>query len=135
MHPMLGGYVCKSHGGLAPGAKRKAAQRVRDMLADAIDPDHALREAGRLAYSDIRALFDEAGNILPVKQWPEGLARSIAGIDVLKRNVVSGDGKQDEVLKVRLWDKVRALEMLFKHLGLLKDTLEHSGEVKFTWEK
>jgi hypothetical protein len=35
--------------------KRKAADQVTDL----IDPDRALREVARLAYSDVGELFDE----------------------------------------------------------------------------
>lgn len=118
------------HGGSAPQVKRKAQER----LADLIDPDRALREAARLAYSDVRQLFTPEGNMLPVHEWPDDLAAAIGGVEVLKKNVTSGDGKQDDVLKVKVWDKPRSLEFLLKHLGLLTERLEHSGEVSFKWE-
>ncbi len=31
--------------------------------------------------------------------------------------------------EVKLWGKIRALELLATHLGLLKTKVEHSGEV------
>lgn len=99
--------------------KAKAAQRVADMLADAIDPDRVLREAGRLAYSDIRELFDENGNFLPIKKWPDDVARAVASVEVVKKNVTTGDGKVDDVLKVRLWDKPGKLQNLMTHHGQL----------------
>jgi len=128
--PIPGGTVCSKHGGSAPQVKRAAARR----LADLIDPDRALREGARVAYSNVRALFDDNGNLKPMKDWPEDAAAAVAGIEVVKRNVDSGDGKIDDVIKVKLWDKVRALEMLFKHLGLLVERLDHTGEIKISWE-
>ena len=118
--PINGGVVCRMHGGSAPQVKRKAAER----LADLIDPDRALREAACLAYSDVRMLFDDEGRLKPVKDWPDELAAAIGGIEVLKRNVDSHDGRTDDVIKVKVWDKGRALEMLFKHMGLLTERLE-----------
>ena len=44
----------------------------------------------------------------------------------MKRNVDSGDGHTDDVIKVRLWDKPRTLEMLMRHLGLLQEKLNVS---------
>jgi phage terminase small subunit len=103
-----------------PCVKRKARER----LADLIDPDRALREAARLAYSDVRALYDEQGKLKPVKDWPDDLAAAIGGVEFVRRNVEGGDGHQDDVIKVKVWDKPKALEMLFKHMGLLIERSE-----------
>lgn len=116
---MHGGRVCQKHGGMAPQVKRKAAER----LADLIDPDRALREGVRLAYSDIRELFDVRGNLRPVKEWPAEVAAAIAGVEVVKRR---SEGETDTVTKVKVWDKPSVLGMLYKHLGLLKDRVELS---------
>lgn len=118
------------HGGSAPQVKRKAAER----LADLIDPDRALREAARLAYSDIRQLFDERGNLKPVKDWPDGLASAVASVEVVKKNLTAGDGQTDDVIKLRLWDKPKNIELLFKHLGLMEERVHHEGEVTFKWQ-
>lgn len=119
--PIKGGFVCHTHGGAARQVKRKAAQRIKDMLAEAIDPDRVLREVGRLAYSDIRRLFDERGNFLPIQKWPDDIAHAVASVEVLKRNVTTGDDKIDDVLKVRLWDKPGKLENLMRHHGQLEE--------------
>lgn len=129
--PILGGTVCRYHGGGCPQVKRKAAER----LADLIDPDRALREMARLAYSDIREVIDAKGGILPIHQWPKELAAAVSSVEVLKRNVASGDGHTDDVLKVRLWDKPKNLEMIGKHLGLFIEKVEHSGAVELCWKE
>ena len=121
---ILGGAVCPTHGGSAPQVKAAAAQRVRDMLAEAIDPNRVLREKGRLAYSDIRELFDDAGNVLPIKKWPEDAARAVASVEVVTKNLTTGDGKVDEVIKLKLWDKLGALTNLMKHHGQLTEKLD-----------
>lgn len=45
----------------------------------------------------------------------------------------SGDGERKQVLrtKFRLSDRVKALELLSRHLGMLHDKTEHSGEISF----
>lgn len=131
---IVGGFVCQTHGGGAPQVKRAAKQRVADMLADAIDPNRVLREAGRLAYSDIRQLFDDQGNFLPINQWPDDIARAVSSVEVVKKNVAAGDGKVDDVLKIRLWDKVGKLTNLMKHHGQLTEKVEHSGGLEVRWK-
>ena len=121
------------HGGKAPQVIAAAEERVRDILADAIDPDRVLRETARLAYSDIGEVFAADGTLLPVHKLPEDIRRSIASVEVVKRNVDSGDGKTDDIIKIRVWDKPKALEFLGKHLGLLTDKVEHRGDVIFRW--
>ena len=110
--------------------RRKANER----LADLIDPDRALREAARLAYSDVRELYDEQGKLKPMKDWPDDLAAAIGGVEFVRRNVDGADGHSDDVIKVKVWDKPKALEMLFKNLGLLKETLEHKGAIEIKWQ-
>ena len=132
--PILGGFVCRKHGGLAPQVKAKAAQRIKDMLADAIDPDRALREAARVAYSNIQDLFDEHGQLRPMKDWPPDVAPVVASVKVARANLDKGDGKFDDVVEIKLWDKLKALEMLFKKLGLLMEKVEHSGGVAIKWQ-
>lgn len=125
-----GGTVCPKHGGSAPQVKRAAQER----LADLIDPDRILREAAHLALADVRQLYDAKGNLKPITEWPDGIASAVGGFEVVRGNVDQGDGKFDVVVKPRLWDKPRALELLFKHLGLLKDKLEHSGGLTVRWK-
>lgn len=126
--PIPGGFVCVMHGGKTPIARQKAAERVRDVLADAIDPNRAMREAACVAYSDIRELYDDNDQMLPIKQWPEHIARAVKSIEreTVRGNLDKGDGKFDDVLrtKVQLWDKPRKIENLMKHHGQLTEKRE-----------
>lgn len=122
--------MCPKHGGGAPQVRAKANER----LADLIDPDRALREAARLAYSDVRELYDDQGRLKPMKDWPDDLAAAIGGVEFVRRNVDGADGHSDDVIKVKVWDKPKMLEMLFKHLGLLVEREEHSGVIEIKWQ-
>jgi phage terminase small subunit len=99
--------------------KRKAAER----LADLIDPDRLLRETASLAYLNPKDLYDEQGRLRPIHDLPDHVAAAIAGIEVVRGNVDKGDGQFDTVLKVKHWDKTRAIDMLMRHLALYKDRL------------
>ena len=121
---ILGGTVCQTHGGGAPQVKRKAQER----LADLIDPDRALREAAMLAYSNIQDVLDDDGNIRPIKDWPRELAAAVSSIDMTKKHLTAGDGKQEDVVRIRFWDKPSNLTLLFKHLNLLTERLHLSAD-------
>jgi hypothetical protein len=51
----------------------------------------------------------------------------LASFEVLIKNVEGGDGEQDTIHKFKVWDKVRALEMLAKHFKLVTDHVEVEG--------
>ena len=121
---ILGGRVCRFHGGAAPQVRRKANERLEDL----IDPDRALREAAKLAYSNIQDVLDEHGNVRPIKEWPRELAAAVSSIDITKKNLTAGDGKQEDVIRIRLWDKPSNLTLLFKHLNLLTERLHLSAD-------
>ncbi|MGH9961292.1 MAG: terminase small subunit [Pyrinomonadaceae bacterium] len=85
--------------------RAKAAERAEVNTADVI------REAARIAFADVRKLFDERGRLRPVHKLPDDVAAAIASIEHGMLGVV----------KVKCWDKNPALEKLMKHLGLFKE--------------
>ena len=132
--PINGGAVCRVHGGAAPQVKAKADERIREYVQKMVDPDRALQEAARLAYADLTDLYDDNWNFKPKKDWPPELRAAAKGIETVRRNLDPADGQTDQVLKVMAHDKLKALEMLFKNMGLLEEKLEHRGTVTFKWE-
>lgn len=124
--PILGAVVCRNHGGSTPQVKRKAAERLLDM----IDPDRALREAASLAYSDLASFYDDNGEMKPMAEWTPAMRAAVKSVETLDRDITPGErGPAAKVHKLQLWDKPKNLEMLFKHLGLLIERVEHSGSV------
>lgn len=78
-------------------------------------------ELTKLSFSDARQLFDEDGNLLPVHELPDHIAASIASIDVVKKVITSNDSEDviQYTHKIRLHDKVKAIQALQKQLGLI----------------
>jgi hypothetical protein len=68
--------------------------------------------------------IDDHGNLLPVKQWPDRIAAAVSSIEVVKKNLVAGDGQTDIVCKIKLRNKPKNVDLLFRHLGLLEETRE-----------
>lgn len=116
------------HGGAIPAVKAKALKRYNDAIADMIDPDRAIREAARLAYSSIGDLITPEGHIKPPKDWPEWAMAAVSSYktEVKRGNIDKGDGAYDDIVKteLKLWDKPRNVELLFKHLGMLIERSE-----------
>lgn len=78
-----------------------------------ITADRVLKEVARIAFFDVRRLYDKHGRLKPPKDWDADCGAAVAGMRVL-RTLESGD----EVLGVTLVSKDSALEKLCKHLGL-----------------
>jgi phage terminase small subunit len=91
-----------------------------------VTPLTILSELMRLAIVDIGEAFDAAGNLKPIHEIPEDVRRAMAGVDVSE--IYSGTGGDREMIgvlkKVKFWDKLRALEVLAKHLGLLVERVK-----------
>lgn len=114
---MLGGMVCRTHGGAAPQVKRKALER----LADLIDPDRMLREAAALATSDMTEFYDDNWNLKPKSEWTPQMRAAAKQVEPVMRDMTPGErGPQEMIRKLVLHDKSKNIELLFKHLGMLE---------------
>jgi phage terminase small subunit len=83
----------------------------------------------RQVHRDIRQLFDDQGNLIPIHQLSAEAASMIAGFEIIKRNITAGDDHVDVLHKIRLDDRKGYVEMAAKHFGLLEDKLVHSGHL------
>lgn len=96
--------------------------------------ERVLEEMRRLAFSDIRTLFDDQGNLKPVHRLTADEAAALASVEVIVKNAQAGDGHTDTVHKIRVWDKTRTLEQLGKHFGILKESVDVSGGLTLSWQ-
>lgn len=95
------------------------AKALRERQArTAVTQDMVVSELAALAFLDVRRLFDADGKPIPVFQLDAATARDIQALDVATNgNADVGLGK---VTKLRFADKLGALELLGKHLGMWK---------------
>lgn len=143
--------------GLSPTTGSKLLQRRevvwriqelsdRNLKAADITAQRVILELGRIAFSDIRDVFDERGNLLPPHEMSDDAAASLAAIKgdkVTRRKVavprldlVSGEQERDpatgeplfdevieetRTVEVRRYDKVPALTVLAKHFKVIGD--------------
>lgn len=117
---------------------------MREAVADGVKQQN---EALELTAKDVReqnayiARFDPSemfgadGNLLHLKDMPKHVRCAIRSVEVLKRNLTSGDGAMDTTYKVQFWDKPKAIELEYKHFGLLIEQVNHTGTLKLTWQQ
>jgi phage terminase small subunit len=111
--------------------KRIAKLQLDSTIRAQITADAVLSEMYRLATVDISQAYDPlTGKLLPLNEIPDECRRAIAGVESFEEH--EGFGKDriyiGETIKVKFYDKTKALEMLAKHLKLLTELHEH--EVK-----
>lgn len=105
----------------------KRRQEERKMTADRV-----IEELSKVALADIREIFDDDGNIINPKLMNDTLAASIASIELYKEGTTGTKNKGQahyprSVKSLRKWDKMKALELLGRYLGLDKVKYELSG--------
>lgn len=79
-----------------------------------MDADEALEGISNIARADIRRLYDENGNILPVKLWPEDLMK------VVKTLKPTPFGWQ-----LVLYDRLKSYELMAIAGGKLRQQVDH----------
>lgn len=80
-----------------------------------IDQDRVVLEIARLAFSDVRRLFD--GNRLKrMDEIDDATAAAISSVKVTTKQV--GEGEVEHIAEIKLWPKTPAIEMAGKHVGL-----------------
>ena len=82
-----------------------------------------LQELARLSFVDATMLFDEKGNLIPIKKLPEDVRHAIASFEV----VVTKDkytGRREYIKKIKLANKENTLELLGKYLGMFVNKFE-----------
>lgn len=98
-----------------------------------VSKDRVLTEMAYIAFFDPRDIFDDNGNLKKISDWPEEAARALGTIN--NKELFEGTGEDrvqiGELKTVRPWDKLKALEMLAKHLNLFQTNvnIKTSGEV------
>jgi len=108
--------------------------RINELLEERfkvvkLDVNRILRGLLKAAEIDIRMAYDEDGNLLPVKDMPEPLAKVIS--EIKTEELFDGYGKDREHIgtakTIKVVDRLRAQELLGKHLKMFTDITEHRG--------
>lgn len=90
-----------------------------------------VKELAKVAFLDIKELFNEYGGLKNINEI-EGDARgAISSIESFEEFEGFGEDREQigEVKKIKLLDKIKALELLGKHLGMFNDKVKVTGTV------
>jgi len=86
-----------------------------------------LQGIAELAFFDMRKFFTAGGNLIPIHDLDEQTARALKGCEVEKLFKHFGKGQAEEsgtITKIRVADRLEALELLGRHLKLFTDKIE-----------
>jgi phage terminase small subunit len=100
--------------------------------------DRTLNEIARLAFFDVRKIFEADGSLKNIHTIDDDSAAAISGLEVteLFDPVQQKDGAEGEpqkhvfglLKKVKLADKGSALDKLMRYHALYRDKIQHTGE-------
>lgn len=82
-----------------------------------------------IAGLDVSQAFDKDGALKPLSEIPELTRQAIAGLETDELYQGRGEDRHyvGQARKIRWWDKVKALELLGRHLGLFDEDKPGSG--------
>ena len=105
------------------GCKLLKDRRIATLIAETVaakiekaglSAERVLEEIRRLAFFDIRRLYDASGKLKAIKDLSDDEAAALVSIDMVREHANAGDDHLETVIRVRLHDKIRALDMLAK---------------------
>lgn len=95
-----------------------------------------LKELARIGFADIRQLFDETGRLKRPDEFSDDVAACITSVEVSREKTTRTSTEAEEVtiedslVKVRSADKVGALTLMCRHLGMLHDKVDHTHRLR-----
>lgn len=113
-----------------PAVQERIRQLTKRQLDKAdITAERVMLELARLAFADIRKLYDDQGTLIPVDQLDDDTAATIAGLEV-EIKTERGAGEASEVItrtaKIRRSDKVAALGVLARHFKIVGNEMDET---------
>lgn len=114
----------------------KVQKRLSELMKSRSDKtkitnERVLIEIARIAFNDPRRAFDQNGNLLPIKDWPEDVAAAISSIKINETKIAGSDDGVITTKEIKFWSKDKQLELAGKHLGMFIEKIQHSGQVEF----
>lgn len=98
-----------------------------------ITGDMVIQELAKIAFVDVKNIYDDNGDLLPIPNLPSEITSAISTFKTRKEN--QGNSDYDIIEEYKMHDKMRALEMLGKHTGIFeKDNNQKKTENTTEWK-
>jgi phage terminase small subunit len=128
------GYSAKTAGSIGEEILKKpeiqeaiqAAMKARSERTE-ITADRVLKELGRIAFFDIRKLYNDDGTLKKPNELDDEAAAVVSGVDVVEMQTGEKDALPLYTKKVKVNDKIAALTNAMKHLGMFVEKHELTG--------
>lgn len=104
--------------------------RRKELVEQAgVRPDAVLRMIASIATFDVAEIFDDNGRVKEVSEMSDVARRVVAGIDTTTLSTKDGSSFTT-TSKVKIPDRLRALELLARHLALFDDSMTLKGDAE-----
>jgi phage terminase small subunit len=124
------GYSKKAAGVVAhetlqnPNVKKAIHEALEESLAKAqLKSDHVIEQLRRIAFADIGEAYLPNGQLKHPMEMDEITRAAVQSIEI-DEITVAGGFKIGDKKKLKLADKIKALELIGKSFGIFKDVLE-----------
>jgi phage terminase small subunit len=122
-HKNAGIYACQ----LMKNPKIYAAidaHRRKVMQKFGISEECIIQELSAIAFSNIKDFFDDSWNLKKIKDLPLNVSAALS-CDYVQSAVNNSGIQTGSITRIKMHDKLRAIELLGKHLGMWTDKDEY----------
>ncbi|WP_339053533.1 terminase small subunit [Arsenophonus endosymbiont of Crataerina pallida] len=114
-------------------AKLNIQKRIQDLMEERknrieVNADYVLKRLVDIDQMDVIDIFDESGDLRPIKDWPKVWRTTLSGFDIAAIRV---DGAEALLKKIKWPDKIKNLELLGKHVSVqaFRDQIKNEHDV------
>ena len=113
---------------------QKELQRYQSALVEKVGVtiEKLITAYKQIAFADLAECYDENGFLKNIHDIPVSARMALAGLEVDELYEGRGEDRKciGQTKKVKLWDKLKALDALGRHLGLFNaDTSQKPGDI------
>jgi len=102
---------------------RKTKFNEAENARDAMSREDIVGQIHRLANVDVRQLYDDSGNLLPVHKLPDAIAKGISSIDMTENE------RGEVTKKIRFVDRGQMLSLGGRRQRMFVDKVEMTGQM------